>query len=189
MLSSGICPGHAPRIAAEAVALLTADPCPSGITSDIIISGNQLGLQIHESCGHPTELDRALGSEISLAGGSFLTPEKLGTFQYGSKVVNLTADSIRPLGLGTFGWDDEGIPAQSNYLVKEGLFVGYLMSRETASQIGKPSNGCMRAMDWSRIPIVRMVNINLEPGTWTLEDLIADTKDGIYVDTKPFLVH
>jgi TldD protein len=177
-------PGHAPRIASEAVALLTADACPTGITTDIIISGNQLGLQIHESCGHPAELDRVLGSEISLAGGSFLTPEKLGTFQYGSTMVNLTADSIRPFGLGTFGWDDEGIPAQSNYLVKEGLFVGYLMSRETASQIGRQSNGCMRAMDWSRIPIVRMVNINLEPGSWALEDLIADTDHGIYVDTN-----
>lgn len=177
-------PGNAPRVASEAMALLSADPCPKGIVSDIIIGGSQLGLQIHESCGHPTELDRVLGSEISLAGGSFLTTEKLGNFRYGSDVVNLTADSVRPFGLGTFGWDDEGVPAQSSYLVKEGQFVGYLMSRETATQIGRTSNGCARAMDWSRIPMVRMVNVNLEPGTWTLDDLIADTEDGIYMDTN-----
>ncbi len=177
-------PGNAPRVASEAKALLSADPCPKGIVSDIIIGGSQLGLQIHESCGHPTELDRVLGSEISLAGGSFLTTDKLGHFQYGSPQVNLTADSVRPYGLGTFGWDDEGVPAQSNYLVKEGIFVGYLMSRETASVIGRVSNGCMRAMDWSRIPMVRMVNVNLEPGTWKLDDLIADTENGIYMDTN-----
>ena len=177
-------PGNAPRVASEAVALLTADPCPKDIITDIIIGGSQLALQIHESCGHPTELDRVLGSEISMAGGSFLMPDKLDTFYYGSPVVNLTADSVRPLGLGTFGWDDEGVPAQSNFLVKEGLFVGYLMSRETASQIGRVSNGCARAMDWSRIPIVRMVNVNLEPGEWKLDDLIADTEDGIFIDTN-----
>jgi TldD protein len=177
-------PGNGQRIASEAVALLTADPCPSNITTSLILGGSQLALQVHESCGHPTELDRVYGSEAAYAGTSFLTTEKLDTFQYGSQVVNLTADSVRPYGLGTFGWDDEGIPAQSSPLVKDGLFVGYLMSRETASRLGKYSNGCMRASGWNRIPIIRMVNISLEPSTWKLDDLISDTEDGIYMDSN-----
>jgi TldD protein len=175
-------PGNGQRVASEAIALLTADPCPSNVTTSLILGGSQLALQVHESCGHPTELDRVFGSEAAYAGTSFLTTEKLDTFHYGSPVVNMTADSVRPLGLGTFGWDDEGVPAQSSPLVRDGLFVGYLMSRETASKLGRFSNGCMRASGWNRIPIIRMVNISLEPGTWTLNDLIADTEDGIYMD-------
>jgi len=177
-------PGNGQRVASEAVALLTADPCPANLTTSLILGGSQLALQVHESCGHPTELDRVYGSEAAYAGTSFLTTEKLGTFYYGSPVVNLTADSVRPLGLGTFGWDDEGVPAQSSPLVKDGLFVGYLMSRETASKLDRFSNGCMRASGWNRIPIVRMVNVSLEPGTWKLDDLIADTDDGIYMDSN-----
>lgn len=175
-------PGNGQRVASEAMALLTADPCPSNLTTTIILGGSQLALQIHESCGHPTELDRVYGSEAAYAGTSFLTTEKLDTFHYGSPEVNLTADSVRPQGLGTFGWDDEGVPAQSSPLVRNGLFVGYLMSRETASKLGRFSNGCMRASSWNRIPIIRMVNVSLEPGTWKLDDLIADTEDGIYMD-------
>jgi TldD protein len=175
-------PGNGQRVASEAVALLTADPCPADLTTTLILGGSQLALQVHESCGHPTELDRVFGSEAAYAGTSFLTTDKLGTFRYGSPIVNLTADSLRPLGLGTFGWDDEGVPATSTPLVKEGLFVGYLMSRETASKLGKFSNGCMRASGWNRIPIVRMVNVSLEPGDWEFDDLIADTDEGIYME-------
>jgi TldD protein len=175
---------NAQRTAEEAVALLSADPCPTGLTTTLILGGSQLALQIHESCGHPTELDRVFGTEAAYAGTSFLTTEKLGSFQYGSPVVNLTQDSVHPLGLGTFGWDDEGIPAQSTPLVKDGLFVGYLMSRDTAAQLGFRSNGCARASGWNRIPLVRMTNISLEPGTWDLENLIADTEDGIFMETN-----
>jgi TldD protein len=174
-------PGNAERVGAEADALLHADTCPSGVTT-VIIGGPQVALQVHESCGHPIELDRVFGAEASYAGTSFLTTDKLGTFRYGSPVVNLTADSITPGGLGTFGWDDEGVPAQSTPIVREGIFVGYLMSRETARELGKTSNGCMRASGWNRIPLIRMVNVSLEPGTWELEDLIADTDEGIYMD-------
>ncbi len=177
-------PGNAQRVADEAVALLTAEACPSNITTTLILGGSQLALQVHESCGHPTELDRVYGSEAAYAGTSFLTTEKLNNFHYGSLVVNLTADSVRPLGLGTFGWDDEGVPAQSSALVRDGLFVGYLMSRETASRLGKSSNGCMRASGWNRIPIIRMVNVSLEPGTWKFDDLVADTEDGIYMESN-----
>jgi len=175
-------PGNGSRVASEAIALLTADPCPSNLTTDLILGGSQLGLQIHESCGHPTELDRVYGTEAAYAGTSFLTTDKLDGFQYGSPLVNLTADSLRPQGLGTFGWDDEGVPAQSSPLVKDGLYVGYLMSRETASRLGRTSNACMRASGWNRLPIIRMVNVSLEPGTWTFENLIADTDDGIYME-------
>jgi TldD protein len=177
-------PGNAQRIAGEAVALLSADPCPSNVTTSVILGGSQLALQVHESCGHPTELDRVYGSEAAYAGTSFLTTEKLDKFHYGSPVVNLTADSVRPFGLGTFGWDDEGVPAQSSPLVRDGLFVGYLMSRESASRLGRYSNGCMRASGWNRIPIIRMVNVSLEPGTWKFDDLIADTDDGIYMESN-----
>ncbi len=177
-------PGNARRIASEAAALLSADPCPSNIVTTLILGGAQLALQVHESCGHPIELDRVYGTEAAYAGTSFLTTEKLDTFQYGSPVVNITADSLRPLGLGTFGWDDEGVPAQSTPIVQNGLFVGYLMSRETASRLGRESNGCMRASSWSRMPIIRMTNVSLEPGTWELDDLISDTEDGVYMETN-----
>ena len=183
-------PGNAERIAQEAVALLTADPCPAMVTT-LILGPTQLALQVHESCGHPTELDRVFGSEAAYAGTSFLTPEKLGTFRYGSPIVNLTADATIPGGLGTFGYDDEGVPAQRVPLVREGIFVGYLSSRETAVRLARlrgldpaqaRSGGAMRASGWDRIPLVRMTNINLEPGEWTFEDLVADTDEGVYME-------
>ena len=183
-------PGHAERIASEAVALLTADPCPSTVTT-LILGPTQLALQVHESCGHPTELDRVFGTEAAYAGTSFLTPDKLGTLRYGSPAVNLTADATLPEGLGTFGWDDEGVPAQRVELVRDGLFVGYLTSRETAVQLARlrgwdastaRSGGAMRASGWNRIPLIRMTNISIEPGEWTFDDLIADTDEGIYME-------
>ncbi|MGD0765650.1 MAG: TldD/PmbA family protein [Dehalococcoidia bacterium] len=174
---------NAGRVAEEAAALLTARPCPVGATT-VILDGSQLALQVHESCGHAVELDRVLGTEAAYAGTSFLTTDKLGGFRYGSDAVNLTADATIPGGLGTFGYDDEGVPAQSTPLVSKGLFVGYLTSRETAATLGQRSNGAMRASDWSRIPLIRMTNVSLEPGAWTLADLIADTDDGIYMETN-----
>lgn len=176
--------GHAPRIAEEAVALLSADNCPSGETT-IILDGSQLGLQIHESCGHATELDRVLGTEAAFAGTSFLTTDKLNGFRYGSDVVNLTADATIPGGLGTFGYDDEGVAAQRTELVRNGQFTGYLTDRESAARLGLAgSGGCARADGWGRIPLIRMTNVSLEPGNWTLADLIADTDDGIYLQTN-----
>jgi TldD protein len=170
--------------------LLSAPQCPSGVTS-LILDGPQLGLQVHESCGHPIELDRVFGTEAAYAGTSFLTPEKFRNFRYGSQIVNITSDAVTPGGLGTYGYDDEGVPAQKTDIVKNGQFVGYLTSRETASQLRKihpdapeRSNGAMRADGWNRIPIIRMNNVSLQPGTWTLDDLIADTDDGIYMITN-----
>jgi TldD protein len=143
-----------------------------------------VGLQIHESCGHPTELDRALGSEISLAGGSFLQPGMLGKLRYGSPHVTLVADATSPGGNGTFGWDDEGVPAGTRPLVDRGLFVDYLSSRETAAALGRASTGTMRADGWNRPPIIRMVNVSLQAGdAGTLDDLVAATGDGLLVAT------
>ncbi|HKI53216.1 MAG TPA: TldD/PmbA family protein, partial [Anaerolineales bacterium] len=177
-------PGNAERIATESVQLLSAEQCPRDTVTTVVLGSEQLALQIHESCGHPIELDRVFGTEAAMAGTSFLTTEKLNNFQYGSEFVNITAESIRPNGLGTFGWDDEGIPASSTPIVKNGQFVGYLMSRETASILGLRSNGCMRASGWNRIPIIRMTNVSIEPGTWELDDLIADTDEGIFMESN-----
>ena len=177
--------GNAERVAEEAVALLSAKPCPQDQITSVILSGNQLSLQCHESCGHPIELDRALGSEAAFAGTSFLTTDKLGKFRYGSSEVNIRIDATSPGGLGTFGFDDEGVPASEGWAVKDGIFVGYLMSRETAAALGTRSNGTMRADGWARVPIIRMTNVSVMPGTaGTLDDLIADTDDGILMDTN-----
>lgn len=169
---------NAERVASEAVELLSAKPCPSGVTT-LILDGTQLALQVHESCGHPIELDRVFGMEAAYAGTSFLTTDKLGHFRYGSELVNIFADATSPAGLGTFGYDDEGVPAQRTPIVQDGIFVGYMSSRETAPLIDRTSSGTMRADGWNRIPLIRMTNVNLEPGSWTLDDLIADTDDGI----------
>jgi TldD protein len=172
---------HVERVAEEALALLAAPPCPSGAAT-VILDTPQLALQIHESCGHATEADRAFGEELSLAGGSFLSTEKLGRTRYGSTLVNLTADALQPGGLGSFGWDDEGVPARRTPLVARGQHVGFLTTRESAERLGlSRSGGCARAEAWSRFPILRMINVSLEPDPRgpTLEQLIADTDDGI----------
>jgi len=179
--------GHAPRVRDEALALLSAPLCPAG-PATLVLDTPQLALQIHESCGHPTEADRALGEEISLAGASFLTPDRLGRFRYGAAGVNLIADSTVPEGLGSFGWDDEGVAARRTPLVSRGLFVGYLSSRETAARLSLGrSAGCMRAESWSRPAIIRMTNVSLEPdpdGPRSLADLVADTDDGLLMTTN-----
>ncbi len=170
------------EIADEAVKLLKAPTCPSGVT-DLVMGGAMTALQVHESCGHPVELDRVVGQEATFAGTSFLTPDKKGTYRYGSPAVNLVADATCKGGLGSFGFDDEGVEAQRVNLVKEGVFKNYLTSRELAPMFGEESNGTMRAVGWQNIPLIRMTNINLEPGDWTLEEIIRDTKEGIFVDT------
>ncbi len=177
---------HAEEVASEAVALHSARQCPTGEMT-LILDGSQLALQVHESCGHPAELDRALGSEINFAGTSFLTPDKLGGYRYGSDIVNLVADATQatsPGGLGTFAYDDEGVPAQCAHIVRDGVFVGYLSSRETAGEIGSQSTGAMRASSWNRIPLVRMTNVSLQPGDSSLEEMISSTDDGILMSTN-----
>src|SRR6202163_3064312 len=180
--------GNAPRVAEEAVALHSAPQSPEG-TKTIILDSSQLGLQIHESIGHPIELDRVLGMEANFAGMSFLTLEKLGKLRYASDIVNVVADARleHGAGLGTFGYDDEGVPAQCTPIITNGLFTGYISSRETAHTIGETrSNGTMRAEGWNRIPLVRMTNISILPGKkpLTFDQLIAGTDDGIFMQTN-----
>jgi TldD protein len=176
---------HAPRVAAEAVALHSADQCPEG-EFDLILDGSQLGLQIHESIGHPIELDRVLGSEANYAGMSFLTLDKLNRLRYGSGIVNVVCDARleRGPGLGTFAYDDEGVPAQSTDIIRDGQFRGYMTSRETAAEVGdQRSNGCMRADGWARIPLIRMANVSLEPGAQTLDEVFGAER-AIYMETN-----
>jgi TldD protein len=179
---------NARRVGEEAVALHKAAQCPEGAFT-IILDSSQLGLQIHESIGHPIELDRVLGMEANFAGTSFLTLDKLGKLRYGSDLVNVVADARQDHGpgLGTFGFDDEGVPAQCTPIITHGLFTGYLSSRETAHTIGASrSGGTLRAEGWNRLPMIRMTNISILPGEnpLTLEQLIADTDDGIYMETN-----
>src|SRR5205809_1517565 len=179
---------NARRVGEEAVALLKAEQCPQGV-STIILDGSQLGLQIHESVGHPIELDRVLGMEANFAGTSFLTIDKLRNLRYGSSIVNVVADATEQHGpgLGTFAYDDEGVPAQCTPIISNGEFAGYLSSRETAHTIGASrSGGTLRAEGWNRLPIIRMTNISILPGEkpLTLDQLIAGTDDGIFVQTN-----
>jgi len=173
-------PTHAIEVAETASELLTLPQCPSKTTT-LLIGASQLALQIHEACGHPAELDRVLGMEANFAGTSFLTLDKLGKYQYGSEHINIVADATIPYGLGSFKYDDEGIPAQKTYIIKNGILTGYLMNRETASLLGLQSNGTMRAESWCYPPIIRMTNINLLPGNLTLNELISDTEEGLMI--------
>jgi TldD protein len=177
---------HAPAIAEEAAGLHSAAQCPEKFGT-LILAGNQLGLQIHESVGHPIELDRVLGQEANFAGTSFLTLDQLNKLKYASNIVNVVADARldHGRGLGTFAYDDEGVPAQCTDIIKDGQFRGYLSNRETAHLVGLArSSGTMRTESWNRLPIIRMTNISLKPGTWKEADLIAYTDDGIFMDTN-----
>ena len=174
---------EAPRVGEEAAALLRADPCPSKVTT-IVADAEQMVLQLHESVGHPTELDRVYGTEAAYAGTSFLKPDDLGSLRYGSEHMHVVADSTTPQGLGTFGFDDEGVPAARETIVEGGILRGFLSSRETAALLGSGRGGSMRADGWSRMPLVRMTNLHLEPGEGSLEDLLADVDDGIFVSTN-----
>ncbi|MHA2396901.1 MAG: TldD/PmbA family protein [Candidatus Thorarchaeota archaeon] len=177
-------PENVERIADEAIALTKAKQCPTEKTT-LILDGHQLMLQIHESCGHPTELDRVLGTEAAYAGTSFMTVDKLNSLRYGSEHVTMTSDSTLLGGLGTFGFDDEGVKAKRVELIKDGLFIGYQSSRETAALIGLgESSGGMRADSPQKLPLIRMVNINLEPSGWIRDDIIEDTKRGILMSTN-----
>ena len=176
---------NAPRVAEEAVALHSADQCPEG-EADLILDSSQVGLQIHESIGHPIELDRVLGSEANYAGMSFLTPDQLGRLRYGSEIVNVVCDARleHGPGLGTFAFDDEGVPAQATDIIRGGRFVGYMTSRETAAAVGQArSNGCMRADGWARLPLIRMTNVSLLPGEQPLEEVFG-ADHAIYMETN-----
>jgi TldD protein len=175
--------GNAPRVAHEAVDLLHAPELPERVTT-VILDGQQLSLQVHESVGHPLELDRIFGTEAAYAGTSFVRPEDRGRLRYGSAVMSVTSDATTPGGLGTFGFDDEGVPARRTPLVAGGMLEGFLTSRETATALGGTSGGAMRADGWGNPPLIRMTNVNLEPGEGSLDDLVADTADGLLLSVN-----
>ena len=175
--------GNAQRIAEEAAALLSADECPEG-EKTLILEGSQLALQIHESVGHAIELDRILGWEAAFAGTSHLELPRLQSHRYGSDLMNITADATLPGALGTFGYDDEGTPAQRVDIVRDGTWVGVLSGRDSAARAGLPPGGMVRADGYNRLPMVRMTNVGILPGDSSLDEMIADTDDGIYMATN-----
>jgi len=176
--------GRAKDVGREAVALLDAPACPTASTT-LVLGSEQLALQVHESVGHAVELDRILGSEAAFAGTSWISPDKVGSLRYGSDLMNVVADATEPGGLGTFGWDDEGVAAQRTPIVDRGILVGTLSSRESAAELGlRRSGGTARASGGDRAPLVRMTNINLEPGESTFEELLEGVDDGVYMETN-----
>jgi TldD protein len=177
------------RVAEEALEKVYAPKGPSGIQTSLILKPTNLYLTIHESVGHPTELDRVYGYESNFAGTSFATTDQLGSLKYAAPWVNFKCDRTQPAGRSTIGYDDEGVPSQEWYVVKDGILVDYLTDRETAYRLGRSSsNGCAFADSWSSLPMVRIPNLGLEPGpvggshTATLAEMIADTQEGILID-------
>jgi TldD protein len=171
---------EAPRIAQEAAELLRAPQCPSG-TFDIILGSSQMSLQIHESCGHPAELDRVMGWEANFSGTSFLEIAQLDTLKYGSDIVTIEIDNTLERGMATVGYDDEGTRSIRSDIVRDGMLSGYEMSNDTARAIGRDSNACVRAAGWSNVPMIRMCNLTLKPGDVPFEHLFDDVADGIYM--------
>ncbi len=176
---------NAPRIAEQAAALLDAPRCPEGATT-LVLAGEQLALQIHESVGHAVELDRVLGYEASYAGGSWAPADGAGSLRYGSDAMGVTADATLPGALGSYRWDDEGVPAQSIPIVREGVLDGFLSNRQSAAEIGlERSGGCARAEGFARQPIVRMTNVSLDPGQGgSLDELLDGVDRGVYVENN-----
>jgi len=176
-------PAHAVRMGEEAVALLSAPPCPA-VTTDVVLDSSQVAMQLHESVGHAIELDRILGWEAAFAGTSFLDLDQLGTLRYGSVLMNVTADATMPGAMGTFGFDDEGTPAQSVEIVDAGRWVGVLSGRDSAHLAGLPPGGMVRADGYARLPMVRMTNVGLLAGTSTMDELIGGIDYGVLMATN-----
>jgi TldD protein len=174
---------NAARIGEEATALLTAPQCPSG-KRDLILGGSQMSLQIHESCGHPAELDRVMGWEANFSGTSFLEIAQLDALAYGSPIVTIVIDNTMPSGMATCGYDDEGTKSGRSDIVRDGILRGYESSNDTARAIGRESNACVRAQSWQFMPMIRMCNLNLLPGDVPFEHLFDDVADGIYMESN-----
>ena len=174
----------APQIALQAYNLVRAEVCPSGVF-DLIIDSDQMQLQIHESVGHPVELDRIYGSELAFAGGSFVSQEMIETdYVYGSSHVTIIADATLETGLGTYGYDDDGVAACSVTVIDKGILKNAISSRDTAVKMKRASTATNRADGWNNLPIVRMNNISLMPGEYELFDLIAGIQEGLYLKTN-----
>jgi TldD protein len=171
-----------PRLASEAVALLSARECPQS-ELDLVLSGDLASLQIHESVGHALELDRVFGYERNFSGISFATPDKLNKLKYASEIVTFVCDSNYPGGLATYAYDDEGVKTERTTLIDKGLLVNYLSDRETAHRVGKKSTACSRAAGWVNVPIVRIPNVLMLPGDKSFDEIIGGIDEGIYIST------
>jgi predicted Zn-dependent protease len=174
---------QARRIAGEALELLAAPNCPSG-RMDLILLPDQMMLQIHESIGHPLELDRILGDERNYAGWSFVKPTDFGRLQYGSALMNITFDPTKTGSLASYAFDDGGNPARREFLIEKGVLKRGLGSLESQQRSGLPGVANVRSASWNRAPIDRMANINLEAGTSTLQELIGSVESGILMSTN-----
>lgn len=173
-------PANAAPTAAEAARLLDAAPCPIG-NATVVLGPYLMMLQIHESIGHPLELDRVLGDEKGFAGASFATPDRLGQ-RYGSDLMNVVVDPTMPGAMGSYAYDDEGTPAARRPVIDRGVLVDYLSSRESAGRLGRTSTASMRTVGWKHKPIVRMSNLSLLPGDRTFDDIVASTEEGLYLE-------
>src|SRR5919199_3919683 len=173
----------APQLAAEALQLLTAPNCPAGVM-DVLLAPDQMILQIHESIGHPLELDRILGDERNYAGTSFVTPDMFGSYRYGSELLNVTYDPTRRGELASFAYDDDGTPAQKVFLIRDGILVAPLGGRLSQLRAGLPGTANSRACAWNRPPIDRMANLNVESGTSPLDAMIGSIRRGILMRTN-----
>jgi len=167
----------------EAIALLSAPDCPSG-KMHLMLDPGQMMLQIHESIGHPLELDRILGDERNYAGRSFVTPEMFGSYQYGSTLLNVTFDPTIPQQFASYGWDDEGNIAQRQHIIRDGLLVRGLGSTTSEQRSGIPGVASSRATSWNRPPIDRMANLNVEPGSSSFAELVSRVERGVYMETN-----
>jgi TldD protein len=174
---------NAGRIGEEAHRLLTAPQAPSG-EMDVILGSSQMSLQIHESCGHAAELDRIMGWEANFSGTSFLDPSAVGSLKYGSDLVTIAVDNTLERGLATVGYDDEGAKSVRSDIIRNGLLVGFEMSRDTARTIGRQTNACVRAQSWQHVPMIRMCNLVLLPGEHPFEALFEDVRDGLYMESN-----
>lgn len=170
------------RIGEEAVLLIGADDCPSAVTT-VVLDPAMIGTTLHETVGHATELDRIIGDERDNFGASFVTVDRIGSFEYAAPIVSVVADATLPGGAGSYAFDAEGVPAQRVELITSGVLRHTLNSRECAAVVGEASNGTARASSWNRIPMARMTNLELQPGTDSLESLISGVDDGIYITT------
>jgi predicted Zn-dependent protease len=175
--------GSGARCAEEALQLLGAPNCPTGIM-DLLLMPDQMMLQIHESIGHPLELDRILGDERNYAGTSFVTPDMFGSYRYGSPLLNITYDPQRPEELATFAFDDDGSAAEKVFLIRDGILERPLGGHFSQQRSGLPGTANSRAASWNRAPIDRMANLNLEPGRSTLAEMIAGIERGVLMKTN-----
>lgn len=171
------------RVGTQAVELLTAPECPE-MTTTLVLAPDQMMLQIHESIGHPLELDRILGDERNYAGGSFVKPEDFGQLAYGSELMNVTFDPTIAHEFASYGFDDTGVTAKKEFLIRQGRLERGLGSHESQTRLGVPGVACARVTSWDRPPIDRMANVNLEPGETSFDEMIAGIEDGVYMEAN-----